>query len=152
MSEDTTPDTTLRIARLIDAPPETVFDAWTKPEAMEVWYADGPNGHARVVEQDLRVGGRFRIEWGPDQESKYAEHGEYLVLERPNRLVLTETLEAAEGGWRETRVTVTFENVDGKTRLTLLHEKMPSKEARDGAAGGWPGFLDRLERYAITNR
>lgn len=145
-------DTTLRIERLIDAPPETVFDAWTTPAAMEEWYADGPNALARVTEQDLRVGGRFRVEWGPDGDATYVEYGEYLVLDRPNKLVLAETLEAAEGGWRETRVTITFEPVDGKTRLTLLHENLPSKDARDGAAGGWPGFIDRLERYAVDNR
>ena len=145
-------ETTLRIERLVDAPPETVFDAWTTRAAMEEWYADGPNASARVTEQDLRVGGRFRIEWGPDGESKYVEYGEYLVLDRPAKIVMTETLEAGEGGWRETRVTVTFEGVDGKTRLTLLHENLPSKDARDGAAGGWPGFLDRLERYAVEKR
>jgi uncharacterized protein YndB with AHSA1/START domain len=140
-------DTNLRLERLIDASPETLFDAWTTPAAMEEWYADGEDSTARVTEQDLRVGGRFRIEWGPNRGASYVECGEYLVLDRPDKIVLTETLEAAEGGWRETRVTVTFERVDDKTRLTLLHEKLPSKDARDGAAGGWPGFIDRLERY-----
>ncbi len=36
-----TDDTTLRIERLIDAPPEVVFHAWTTSEAMEQWYRDG---------------------------------------------------------------------------------------------------------------
>jgi hypothetical protein len=59
---------------------------------------------------------------------------------------MSETLEAAEGGWADTRVTVVFEEDNGKTRFTLVHENFPSKEARDAALGGWPNFIDRVER------
>ena len=58
-------DTTLHIERVIDAPREAVFAAWTTAAAMEEWYQDGPDYEARVLELDVRVGGGFRIEWGP---------------------------------------------------------------------------------------
>ncbi len=45
----------------------------------------------------------------------------------------------------DTRVTVELRDEDGKTRLTLTHEGFPSREHRDLAGGGWPGFLDRIE-------
>jgi uncharacterized protein YndB with AHSA1/START domain len=140
-------DTTLHIERVIDAPREAVFAAWTTAAAMEEWYQDGPDYEARVLELDVRVGGGYRIEWGPAGEPPYRETGVYLEIEEPARLVITETLEGPGGaGWRDTHLTVELEDQGGKTLLKLTH-RLPTREHRDGAAGGWPGFLDRIERY-----
>jgi uncharacterized protein YndB with AHSA1/START domain len=136
-------ETTLRLERIIDATPEAVFDAWTSPDAMEIWYRDGDGWTAKVTEHDLRVGGGFRIEWGPDEGPLHMETGKYVEIDRPHRLVILETL---EGAWEDTRLTLTFAAEDGKTRLTLVHEGFPSQEVRDGARGGWPSFIDRVER------
>jgi uncharacterized protein YndB with AHSA1/START domain len=138
-------DTTLRIERLIDAPPDVVFRAWTTREAMEVWYRDGDDFEARVLELDLRVGGSYRIEFGPAGQPPYLEYGTYREIDPPHRLVMSETLEVGDNGWRDTTVTVVFEEQDGKTRFVLVHEGFPSRDQRDAAAGGWPGFLDRIE-------
>ena len=145
-----TDDTTLRIERVIDAPPETVFRVWTTKDAMEEWYCDGDGWVANVLELDVRPGGGFKIAWGPSGDDVYNEYGTYLEVDPPHRLVMTETLEVPSGGgWRDTKVTVLFEEEDGKTRLILVHEDMPSKEHRDNARGGWPGFIDRVERIAL---
>jgi uncharacterized protein YndB with AHSA1/START domain len=144
-------DTTLHLERVIDAPREAVFAAWTTAAAMEEWYRDGDDFVARVLELDVRVGGGYRIEWGPEGETLYREHGVYEVVEPPVRLVMTETLETGDGnGWSDTRVTVELEEQDGKTLLKLTHENFPSREHRDGATGGWPGFLDRIERIVTA--
>src|SRR5205085_4337985 len=52
-------ETTLRIERVIDAPIEAVFEAWTSADAMLIWYRDRPDDVVRVVELDARVGGRY---------------------------------------------------------------------------------------------
>jgi uncharacterized protein YndB with AHSA1/START domain len=142
-----TDDTTLRIERIIDASPEVVFRAWTTREAMEEWYRDNDDWDARVLELDLRVNGRYRVAWGPKGEAPFVETGVYLEIDPPRRLVMSETLEGVESPWTDTRVTVVFEEEDGKTRLTLVHENFPSRDHRDAAGGGWPGFIDRVERY-----
>ncbi len=140
-------DTTLHIERVIDAPREAVFAAWTTAAAMEEWYRDGPDYEARVIELDVRVGGGYRIEWGPAGEPPYRETGVYLEIDAPARLVITETLEGpGDAGWRDTHLTIELEDHDGKTRLKLTHE-LPTRDHRDGAAGGWHGFIDRIERY-----
>jgi uncharacterized protein YndB with AHSA1/START domain len=144
-------DTTLRIERLVDAAPEAVFRAWTSRDAMELWYRDRPDDVVRVVELDVRVGGPYRVEFGPAGQEPYRESGVYREIDPPHRLVMSETLEGPDGvQWADTTVTVTLEEHDGKTRLTLVHEGFPSVEHRDRAGGGWPGFIDRLERLVAA--
>ena len=58
---------------------------------------------------------------------------------------MTETIEGVDSPWADTRVTVELRDEGGKTRLVLVHEGFPSAHERDLAAGGWPGFLDRIE-------
>lgn len=148
---DTPDDTTLHIERVIDAPREAVFAAWTTADAMEEWYRDGDDFVARVLELDVRVGGGYRVEWGPEGQSPHREYGVYEVVDPPTRLVMTETLQTSDGGgWANTRVTVELEEQDGKTLLKLTHENFPSRDHRDGATGGWPGFLDRIERLVTA--
>lgn len=144
---DHTDDTTLRIERVIDAPCAAVFAAWTTREAMEAWYRDGESFVATVTELDLRVGGRYRVEFGPAGDDPYVEHGEYLEIDPPHRLVMTETLDGVESPWSNTTVTVELRDDGGKTHLTLTHIGFPTAAHRDAAAGGWPGFVDRLEAH-----
>ena len=148
-----TAETTLRIERLIDAPIETVFRAWTTRDALEAWYRDRPEDVVRVVELDVRDGGRYRIEFGPEGQAPYVETGTYVEVDPPRRLVMTETLDGPDGTqWSDTTVTVALEAQDGKTHVLLVHENFPSTERRNDAAGGWPGFLDRIEQLVATAR
>jgi uncharacterized protein YndB with AHSA1/START domain len=140
--------TTLQIERLIDASRDVVFALWTTKAAMEAWYRDGDGWSVRVTELDVRVGGRYRVEFGPPGATPFVESGVYLEIDPPTRLVMTETIEGVDTPWADTRVTVELRDEDGKTRLVLLHEGFPSSHERDAAAGGWPGFLDRIEALA----
>jgi uncharacterized protein YndB with AHSA1/START domain len=146
-----TENTTLRLERLIDASQEAVFGAWSSREAMELWYRDGDDFVARVTEHDFRVGGRYRVEFGPLGQPPYVESGVYLEIDAPRRLVMAEKLEGVEAPWSDTTVTVELEALDGKTRLVLVHEGFPSPEVRDLAGSGWPGFLDRIERLVARD-
>jgi uncharacterized protein YndB with AHSA1/START domain len=147
-----TDTTSVRIERIIDAPAEAVFRAWTDPEAMLVWYAEGGDDPVvRVVEHDLRVGGAFCVEFGPRGGEPFVESGIYLEIDPPRLLVMANSLRGPDvEGWSETRVTVEFNEVDGKTRLVLTHEGFTNPDTRDNVANGWPGFIDRLERL-LTN-
>jgi len=138
--------TTLRIERVIDAAPDAVFDVWTTAESMVQWYREDEHCVARVTELDVRVGGRYRVEFGPAGQDPFIEHGEYLEVDRPHRLVMTETLEGVDSPWADTTVTIELRREDDKTHLTLTHRGFPSRDHRDMASGGWPGFLDRIEQ------
>jgi uncharacterized protein YndB with AHSA1/START domain len=138
--------TTLRIERLVAASAASLFRAWTTREAMETWYRDRPDDIVRVVALDVRVGGHYRVEFGPFGEPPYVEWGEYREIDAPHRLVMSESLDGPDGTlWSDTTVTVTLTAEGDRTRLVLLHERFPTTDARNGAASGWPGFLDRIE-------
>lgn len=74
---------TLRIVRKFDVAPEVVFDAFTEPGSMRIWWTDDT-----TFDIDLRVGGRWEIVREEGGET-YTMTGEYLEIERPHRLKYT---------------------------------------------------------------
>ena len=131
----------LRIVRVLPASPEEVFDAWTDPESLAVWMAPG-SVRRSVVEADARVGGRFRIVMkGPDCDHEHT--GEYLVVDRPRRLVFTWISQATQG--RPTTVSVELRaRGRGETELTLTHEGLPDDAAAASHRSGWGDIVQRL--------
>jgi uncharacterized protein YndB with AHSA1/START domain len=131
----------LRIVRLIPASAEELFDAWTDAASLAVWMAPG-RVTGSVAEVDARVGGRFRIVMkGPDCDHEHT--GEYLVVERPRRLVFTWISEATGG--RPTTVTVELvRRGPRETELTLVHEGLPDETAAERHRSGWGGILQKL--------
>jgi uncharacterized protein YndB with AHSA1/START domain len=68
----------------------------------------------------------------------------FLEIDRPRRLVYTETFTYPDGRSFQTTVTVEFTDHGGKTELTLIEAGYPDEETRRGHEQGWPGFLDRI--------
>jgi uncharacterized protein YndB with AHSA1/START domain len=119
----------LVVTRTVNGPARIVFEAWTNPELFKQWWVPKSMGMLlRSCEMDVRVGGKYRLEFEPDAMAFF---GTYLEVTPPSRLVWTNE-EGGEGG---PVTTVTFEENDGKT-LLVLHELYPSKEALDAAGTG----------------
>jgi uncharacterized protein YndB with AHSA1/START domain len=135
----------LKVERWFDAAPEEVFDAYTDPVAQKVWYEDQP-GWIVEAECDLRVGGRWVVTFGPPGGEPYRETNVFKEIDRPRHLVYTSTVTMPDGSSFDTGMDVSFEVQDGGTRMTILQTGFPSAELRNDHQGGWPGFLDRLER------
>ncbi|HWT13380.1 MAG TPA: SRPBCC domain-containing protein [Allosphingosinicella sp.] len=129
------------VERRIEAPPERVFDAWLDPARAGRWLFATPDGTMERVEIDARVGGRFQID--ERRGGELAEHfGEYLEIDRPNRLVFSF---AALRGAGFTRVTVTIAPDGDCSRLTLVHEMDPRwAEYEDRTREGWTRILEGL--------
>ena len=122
-------DRELVVTRTFNGPARIVFEAWTKPELFKRWWVPKSMGMVlRSCEMDVRVGGRYRLEFEPDAMAFF---GTYLEVTPPSRLVWTNE-EAGESGQV---TTVTFEEKGGKT-LLVMHELYPSKEALDAAGTG----------------
>jgi uncharacterized protein YndB with AHSA1/START domain len=149
MSDATASETTLRLERLIAAPPELLFALWTEPAQLVRWWA--PNGYeASVHTLEIRPGGRWRTLLRRPDGSALAMSGVYRIVEPPHRLAFTWAWENDRGArGQETEVVVNFETTPGGTRLVLLQQRFESKQARDNHNAGWSASFDRLARIAV---
>jgi uncharacterized protein YndB with AHSA1/START domain len=142
-------DRELVVTRTVNGPAKLVFDAWTKPELLKRWWAPKSLGVSLFeCEQDVRVGGKYRFAFGHNPKDPEVFTGHYTEVTPTTKLVCTQVYErmAAAG---EGIVTATFEEKEGKTRLTL-NQRFPSKEALDGAvaSGMERGMRETLDQLA----
>ncbi|HET8724828.1 MAG TPA: SRPBCC family protein [Anaeromyxobacteraceae bacterium] len=144
-------DRELVVTRTVDGPARLVFEAWTRPELFRRWWV--PRSAPVTLlscEMDARTGGSYRLVFRFGEQTM-AFFGTYLEVTPSSRLVWTND----EGGPEAAAVTtVTFEEHDGRTLLTML-DLHPSKEALDaaiasGSTDGTPETMDQLEELVAT--
>jgi uncharacterized protein YndB with AHSA1/START domain len=138
----------LKLERLYDASPEVVFDAFVDPATQaELHGFDLPGWTVHRAESDVRVGGTSVFVMGTEGQEPDTETRVHTVIDRPHRLVFRHSMQVAEWGGRtvETEMTITFEDRDGKTLLTMVQTGFEREEDRDGFLGGWPTYLDTLK-------
>ena len=137
-------DRKLVVTRMFNAPPSTVFKAWSQPELFRRWWVPQSVTGVSLVscDMDVRTGGKYRLEFGAGCSDTVAFCGRYLEVVPAERIVWTND-EDEEGAI----TTVTFEALGGKT-LLHFHEIYPSKEgleeALQGSAAGLPEQLEQL--------
>jgi uncharacterized protein YndB with AHSA1/START domain len=143
----------ITITRVIDAPRELVFAAWTQPEHLIHWW--GPRGFTNTfIETDIRTGGSWRyVMHGPDG-TDYPNLMSFTDVTPPVRVVYTHgSGEDTDPHAFEGRVD--FEDDAGKTRITMT-STFPSAAARDfvvqnvHAIEGGNQTLDKLVAYLKT--
>jgi len=140
-----TSDRELVITRIFDAPRSLVFKAWTEPERQIQWL--GPRGFSgKILQSAKRPGDAYRYYMRDPQGGDHWQQGILREMVEPERLVFTYVWANQQGQPTrpETLVTLTFEDVGGKTRLTLRQGIFESVSARDDHRGGWNSSLDRL--------
>jgi len=138
------------LSRVLDAPRDLVFAAWTDPEQLPRWF--GPEGfRCETLEIDIRQGGRWRFVFVAPDGTRYDNRMVFLQVRAPELLEFDHGSDMDDDPARF-RVTVTFDQQgDGKTVVTLrqLH---PTKAQRDETIGfGAVEFgyqtLDKLGRH-----
>lgn len=135
----------LRVSRLINADPETVFHAWTEPDEIKRWSCP-EGGTVLDVDVDLSINGRYRIHMKTADGKEHTALGAYREIEPPHRLVYTWDWAEDEHRVGRTLVTVEFNDRGGSTEVVLTHEGFPGPEAKVGHEKGWTSTLNRLER------
>ena len=141
----------LVVTRTVNAPARLVFEAFTKAELFQQWWVPKSLGIVLLsCETDVRVGGRYKLVFGPASSPKEF-FGRYLEVKPHSRLSWTNE----EGGEDGAVTTVTFEEKGGKT-LLVLTDRYPSKAALDEAiasgstSGDMSETLDQLEALLTT--
>lgn len=143
-------DRAITITRVLNAPRERVFEAWTRPEHLTKWF--GPRDFsAPEVSVDLRPGGAWRACIRSPEGRDYWMHGVYREIIPPERLVFTHVWEEGhDSPGHETLVSVTLEDQGGKTKLTFHKAMLESVAERISQGTGWSECLDRLAQLLAT--
>jgi uncharacterized protein YndB with AHSA1/START domain len=152
------------ISRVLAAPRELVWAAFTDPARMKEWW--GPKGFTVIASKmDFRPGGFYHYGMrAPDGSTMWGKFT-YREIEPPSRMVLVDVFSDEAGGitrhpmsptWpREMLSTFRFEEEGTKTRLTITwapvnasaEEIATFESARDSMRQGWTGTLEQLEAY-----
>jgi uncharacterized protein YndB with AHSA1/START domain len=147
----------LVLTRVFDAPRERVWKAWTNPAEVKRWW--GPKTFTTpVAEIDLRIGGKYVSAMRAPDGKEYWSTGVYREIVPLRKLVLTDSFADPKGNVvpatyygmsaeipREMLITVTFEDLGGKTKMTLRHAGLPAGPDREGADQGWSESFDKLD-------
>jgi uncharacterized protein YndB with AHSA1/START domain len=133
----------LQMTRLIDAPREAVFRAWTDPAELRQWF--GSRDHTTpAAEVDLRPGGAYRITMRSPEGESFIVAGIYHEVDAPRRLVFSWRWEGDGPDDIESVVTIEFHELDGRTEVRLTHEGFATDEEAAPYGAGWEGCLERL--------
>jgi uncharacterized protein YndB with AHSA1/START domain len=139
----------LILRRVYDAPIGRVWQAWTDAGALARWYLAGDDHVIHFAEADVRVGGKYRVAFGPLGKPPYIEVGQYDEVVPFKRLAFRATV-AVEDGDRaselahaETVVVDFIDLGDGRTQIVLT-ETGPNSWS---SGGGWQPCLASLSRY-----
>ena len=132
----------VRIERTFPAPAADVFDAWTSPEVMRRWFHCGADWETPEAEVDLRVGGQVSVVMRRPDGREAGARGEYLQIDRPNRLVMSWTFD--DDPSNEQLIELSFTESAGETTAVLVNTGISTEERRAGQDWGWRGCLDQL--------
>ena len=148
----------MTLVRTFDAPRELVFNAWTDEQLLAKWW--GPHGFTTPVsELDSRPGGKIHVVMEDAaglirKGSRYPMTGTFEEIDAPKRLVYTSSAIMDGKPIIESHNTVTFEVVDGKTKVTLyvaVTKAAPEAEAPlAGMEIGWSQSLEKLADLVRT--
>jgi uncharacterized protein YndB with AHSA1/START domain len=147
-------DATLIIKRMLNAPRELVFAAWTTPEHIRQWMRPEPGMVTTLAIMDLRVGGRFRIQMRNPEGEYFTAVGMFQEVQAPERLVYTWDWEKDGGGeefgeveGKTSLMTVEFLKRGEGTELVLTHSRFGTVESRDNHARGWGKITDSFASF-----
>jgi uncharacterized protein YndB with AHSA1/START domain len=142
----------LALTRVFDAPVDLVWRAWTEKEHLAKWSA--PRGYSIPQSKgDLRVGGAWRCCMRDPDGGEHWLGGVYREIVPHKLLVMTHAWDGPSGRpGPQTLVTVRFEDLGGRTKVTLEQTGFDSERSRDGHQGGWSECLDLLAEHLATMR
>lgn len=141
---------TVTLHRVLRAPPERVYRAFLDPDAMAKWLP--PHGFTgRVLQQDLRPGGRYRMQFTQLSNGQvHAFGGEYLELVPGQRIVNTDLFDDPNLPG-EMRTTVTFKAVSVGTEVSVVQEGIPGAIPLESCHLGWQESLQLLALLVEAN-
>ena len=133
----------------IDADTRSVYNAWTEIEIFKKWFC--PTGFTIAkAALDAKPGGCFRIHMRSPEGDIYPTKGEYILLDKPHRIVYKDSWDDNRPQNDPTIAEVIFEAVGDKTKLKLyssfVTEKQKDEVLKSGIVDGWKMFFENLNK------
>jgi len=152
------PPTELTLTRMFDAPRDLVWKAWTDGKMMTEWWM--PHGFTNSeCELDPRPGGIFKIRSDAPGYPNHRMSGVFTEVTKPEKLVFSSSAFTNESGGDpglEVVNTITFEDINGKTKVTvhaLVTKYKPGFEpALNGMNQGWSETLEKLAAFLTKSK
>ena len=111
---------------------------------MTQWWGGADTSKPAIAETDLRVGGRFRVQFHTPDGQHHSVSGVYREIVPDRKLVFSWAWQSTPE--RQSQVTIDLKPDDDSTVLTLTHEQFVDEKARDDHRRGWTLALDKLEK------
>lgn len=147
---ESAPDNTLKISRVIRAPPERVYKAFLDPDAMAKWLP--PHGFTgRVTESNVKVGGAYKMTFTNfTTGSSHSFGGKYLELTPYTKIRYTDIFDDPNRpGTMETIIELKKLPVSGTTEVKITQKNIPMQMPVEFARMGWQESLQLLEQLVI---
>lgn len=141
---------TLTLERTFNAPIELVWEAWTRPEHIALWW--GPKGmETKVLEHDFKVGGKWKYVMSMPDGNEFIADGVYSEIVELKKIVSSANFKPMTVG---VEIQALFEENGNKTKFTFncVHptEEYCKQQEKMGFYNGWGSTFDRLDNYVDT--
>ena len=138
---------TLTLERTFNAPIKLVWEAWTQPEHIAMWW--GPKGmDTKVIEHDCRVGGKWKYIMVMPDGKEFIADGEYSEIVALKKIVTSANFKPMTEG---VEMYALFEENGDKTHFTfnVVHptEEYCKQQEQMGFYNGWGSVFNRLDEY-----
>jgi uncharacterized protein YndB with AHSA1/START domain len=140
---ETANKTTVTVAATVNAPVQKVWEFWNNPEHITKWAQGSDDWHAPYADNDPHTGGTFKTTMAAKDGSFSFDFGGTYTNVQDNSLI-EYTMDDSR------KVSVTFESVDGATKITETFDP-ESMNPVEMQRGGWQAILDNFKKYAEAN-
>jgi len=141
---------TVTLKRTFNAPIKLVWEAWTQPEHIALWW--GPKGmDTKVVEHDFRVGGKWKYTMKMPDGNDFISEGVYSEIVELEKIFSSANFKPMTEG---VEIQALFEEFGDKTNFifNVVHptEEYCKQQEKMGIMNGWGSVFDRLETFVGT--
>jgi uncharacterized protein YndB with AHSA1/START domain len=137
------PDKKIEIIRRFAESPQKIWQAWTDPELVKLWFGSDPNGKVLSAHLDVRSGGKFEVTFTNSDKAEHTCFGAYKVIELYRKLSFSWT-------WKSIPeitelVTVLLQPDQTGTIMTFVHDDINPQTAHNYQIG-WNSTFEKLEK------
>ena len=143
MTDSNAVESILTLKRVYNVPIARLWRAWTDAAELGKWYVAGSDHVVHFCEADVRVGGAYRVGFGPPGGTPYVETGCYTEVIALRRLAFEEAVSFEDRRIHTHHTIVEFNDISPKSQIVLV--SLGGESWRTGE--GWTPALESLAKY-----